>query len=256
MASACAPRVNVSLPGGTGTAAPAALDYFQKARATCSSVQSWSAEMSLAGRVRGATVRGRVLAGSRASGDLRLEGVAPFGAPLFILAARDERASVLLPREGRVLRDVDAREVLDALTALRLSAADLHAVLTGCLVASPVPSNPRALDNGWLAVDVGEGVEAFLREDEAGWRIRRARIGDLALAYDQYEGGGPREISIVARDGSQPTSSPAAQLRVRLAQVESDAALPDDAFTLEVPAAARPMGLEELRTRGLRSGPS
>jgi hypothetical protein len=249
--SGCAPRVSITLPGGVGRSEPAAIGYFEQARATCAGVRSWSAELGLGGRVRGQAARGRVLAGSRESGDLRLEGVAPFGAPLFILVALHERASVLLPREERILRDVPARDVLDALVALPLSASDLHALLTGCLVTKPVVANPRALDGGWVAVDVGDRMTAFLRDDGSGWRIRLAQMGDLSLSYDAFEAGGPREIAIVSRDPARRDAAPFVQLRLRLAQVEPNAPLDDSAFTVDVPADARPMGIDELRTRGI-----
>ena len=50
-------------------------------------------------------MRGRAIAGFDLPGSLRLEGVAPFGPPAFILAGRDEAATLLLPRENRVLRE-------------------------------------------------------------------------------------------------------------------------------------------------------
>jgi hypothetical protein len=43
------------------------------------------------------------VSGFERPGSLRLEGVAPFGSPAFILAARAGRATLLLPRDNRVL---------------------------------------------------------------------------------------------------------------------------------------------------------
>ena len=69
-------------------------------RATaCATMQ---AELGLSGRAAGQRMRGRVLAGL-VPGALRLEGVAPFGAPVFILVADGTRGTLLLSRERRVV---------------------------------------------------------------------------------------------------------------------------------------------------------
>ena len=58
------------------------------------------------------TLRGRVLAGIAAPGRLRLEAVAPFGPPVFILAASGTSATLLLPRDNRVLTGEPASAIL------------------------------------------------------------------------------------------------------------------------------------------------
>jgi hypothetical protein len=63
-------------------------------------------------------MRGRVLAGV-VPGALRLEGVAPFGGPVFILVADGVHGTLLLPRD-RVLQDAAAEDILDALVGIRL----------------------------------------------------------------------------------------------------------------------------------------
>jgi hypothetical protein len=247
LAVACAPRVRVTLPGGAGRPDPGAVERYAEATARCAGVRTWSGEIALAGRVRGDAVRGRVLAGSTSTGDVRLEGVAPFGGPVFVLAARNERATLLLPREDRALMDAPASAVLEALAGLPLAAADLHAVLTGCVVAERTPSNGRALDDGWLAVDLGVDRTAFLRGGTSGWQVSAARVGPLAIAYEAREAGSPREIRISSLSGPGGEL----QLRLRLAQVEENGELPAEAFQVSVPADARPLTLQELRARGL-----
>ena len=76
----------------------------------------------MSGRAGGERVRGRILAGLEAGGAVRLEAVAPFGAPFFILAGRNERATLVLPRERRVFQDTGVAEVLERLTGLTLGA--------------------------------------------------------------------------------------------------------------------------------------
>ena len=85
----------VTLPGGTGTPAPDFAPAYAQARAACDSVRTMQAELGLSGRAAGQRMRGRVLAGL-VPGALRLEGVAPFGAPVFILVADGARGTLLL----------------------------------------------------------------------------------------------------------------------------------------------------------------
>jgi len=47
-----------------------------------------------------------------------------------------------------------------------------------------------------------------------------------------------------------------AQLLLKLSQVEENVALPHEAFRFDVPAAARPISLAELREWGLGAGAS
>ena len=89
--TACGPR-RVGLPSGAGTPAPDFAPAYAAARAACESVRTFQAELSLSGRAAGQRVRGRVLGGF-VPGALRLEGVAPFGAPVFILVADGPRGT-------------------------------------------------------------------------------------------------------------------------------------------------------------------
>ena len=69
-----------------------------------------TAELRLSGRAGDEKLRGTLHAGFAAPASLRVEALAPFGQPFFILAGRDNRATLLLPREDRVLRDAPVAE--------------------------------------------------------------------------------------------------------------------------------------------------
>ena len=58
--------------------------------------------------------------GVAAPASARLEAVAPFGPPLFIFAATDDDATLLLPRDERVLEHGRPAEVLDAVAGVPL----------------------------------------------------------------------------------------------------------------------------------------
>lgn len=81
--SACAARTPPR-PTGSATPDPTALDAFVTATRACRGFTTLSAELALSGRAGGEKIGGRVHAGLEAGGAVRLEGVAPFGAPLFI----------------------------------------------------------------------------------------------------------------------------------------------------------------------------
>ena len=92
LASACAARTPPR-PVGTPTPDPTAAEAFVTATAACQGFRSIEGELSLSGRAGGERVRGRILTGLESGGAVRLEAVAPFGAPFFILAGRGERAA-------------------------------------------------------------------------------------------------------------------------------------------------------------------
>ena len=114
------------------------------------------AELGLSGRAAGQRVRGRVLAGL-VPGALRLEGVAPFGAPVFILVADGMRGTLLLARDRRVVQDAAPEDILNALVGIRLGPDDLRAMLGGCVRAAGESTAARAYGADWLAVDLAAG---------------------------------------------------------------------------------------------------
>ena len=116
---ACAaPRLR--LPEGSGRPLADISPVLAEATAACSAVRSLTAEIALSGRAGAQRIRGRVIAGLDRGGNLRLEAPAPFGAPVFVLVARDGAATLLLPRERRVLEGEPPAAVVEALTGLAL----------------------------------------------------------------------------------------------------------------------------------------
>jgi hypothetical protein len=123
-AVSCATRLPPR-PAGTATPAPDAIASFDQATAHCTGLRTLTMELGLSGRAGAESLRGKVITGLQRGGAARLEGVAPFGAPMFILAARGEQATLLLPRDRRVLTSTSVSAVIEHLTGLRLSADDL-----------------------------------------------------------------------------------------------------------------------------------
>ena len=79
---------------------------------------------------------------------MRLEAPAPFGRPIFTLAMHDDAATLVLNREGRVLRDAQPAELIEALTGVALNPDELRAAVAGLRIrassASTVGSRIRA----------------------------------------------------------------------------------------------------------------
>ena len=258
-AAACASTLQLRVPEGPSRplAAPEATALFGQATTACGGVRTLTAEVGLSGRVGTRRLRGRVLVGFERSGSLRLEAPAPFGAPVFILAARGNQSVVWFPRDKRVLRDAAVADVLEALTGMRRNVDDLLALLTGCLVSEHLASEEsvvKRFESGWLAVPFSSGVEAFLRSDGKQWRIVGGRSsgrgsggGERAMepwvvAYDDFAAGFPGRVRM-----SQGSTTDAT---FRVSQLEANTPIDPAAFTLTVPANAAPMSLDELRQMG------
>jgi hypothetical protein len=198
--------------------------------------------LALSGRAAGQRVRGRVLAGFVPAA-LRLEGMAPFGTPVFILVADGPRGTLLLSRDRRVVRDAAPEEILNALIGLRLGPDDLRALLSGCVKAAAEPAAGRRFGNDWIAVDLKTGGTLYLRRsDGQDWRIAAGRYGGLEIDYLEFEGPRPSRISL---------SGTGLNLALSLSQVEIGGNLPrSELVTLKIHEGVAPLTLEELRRAG------
>ena len=231
----------MSLPSGPGSPASDFAPAYTQSRAACEGVRTLQAELGLSGRAAGQRMRGRVLAGL-VPGALRLEGVAPFGAPVFILVADGSRGTLLLARDRRVVRDADPDEILNALVGIRLSPDDLRAVLAGCVRAAGEATRARAFGADWLAVDLNAGGSVYLRRVGNAWRIVAGRYGDLEVDYTSFAGNRPSRVVLRAKD---------LNLALALNQVEVNGDLPRDRLVaLTIPDGVTTLSLEELRKAG------
>src|SRR4051812_211065 len=112
----------MKLPEGPVSAASDGREVVAAATAACDRVTSLTAEIGVSGSVGGQRLRGHMIVGvagppvrgPAAPGvtSIRLEAASPFGAPLFIFVARGAEATLLLPRDDRVLEHGKPDEVL------------------------------------------------------------------------------------------------------------------------------------------------
>lgn len=186
--------------------------------------------------------RTRMRAAAQRPGSLRIEALAPFGAPLFVFVAQNDDATLLLPRDRQVVRDARPAEVLQALAGLALGPRDVHALLTGCLEPDPTAVAARRHRDGSVAVELQGGATAYVRDPGDGQVIVAGRRGDLTVEYAQHVRGLPRRLRIQV-DGLQGGT----HLRADLSRVSTNITLHPSAFTVDVPAQFTPVGLAGVR---------
>lgn len=242
-APACAAK-RFAAPSDAGVPVPGFADAWQKVAAPCVGVRTMTAELALSGRAGGTRVRGRVQAGF-APGSMRLEGVAPFGQPVFILAAAPSRAVLLLPRDERVVRAADAAEILDALVGVRLAPDALMTILAGCAMRS-TPGG--ATQHGEVTRFTFADGDVYVRAFGVARHVIAARVGPFLVEYLELSdiATRPRRVRI-SRDlpGGQGVD-----LTFALSQIETNTTIQAEAFTLDVPPDTMPMTLAQLRAAG------
>jgi hypothetical protein len=248
IASSCGAPL-LDLPPGPGEPAADGATVVAQATAACRAVSSIVAEGAVSGSVDGRRVRGRLHLGVAEPASARLEAVAPFGQPLFILVARGGRATLVLTRPDRVLEHDDPAEVLEAITGIPLDPADLRATLTGC-AETTAAGDARRLGADWRVMPAGETSLYFRRESStAPWRlVARARREPgrpgWRVEYRDFAGAFPGTLRFVGDDRRR------LDLRVALSQVEHNLTLGDEAFQVRIPPAALPLTIEDVRAQG------
>jgi hypothetical protein len=246
----CGARL-AKLPSAAGEPAsdmPAAL---AQATTACSAASSLTAEIAASGSVGGHRLRARLLGGFTTAA-VRLEAVAPAGQPFFIFVASGRDATLLLPRDDRVLEHGEPAAVLEVIAGVPLEPSELLQTLTGC-ATSERWTTARAIGADWRVAEGEHGAKLYLHRDSstASWRVVTRFHGGEGTAwswradYDDVRQGLPASVHLVSADLRR------FDLKLALSQVETGVALDADAFRVQIPRAARRITLEELR----RSGP-
>jgi hypothetical protein len=235
----------MKLPAGPGAPATDAAEALTQATAACRGIRTLTAEAAASGKVSGQRFRATLLVGVAAPASARIEAVAPFGAPAFILAAHDDATTLLLPRDDRVLEHGKSDEVLDAVAGVRLSAAELRDVLAGCAAADALRPEGRALGQDWRVF--GESLYLHRAGATQPWQLVAVHRGFGLVEYRDFVNGLPRSIHMVSRGGAEVNAGSAFDLTLALSQQETNVALGPEVFRVAVPRTAKPISLDELQ---------
>ncbi len=207
--------------------------------------------LALSGHAGGRGLRGRIRAALARPGSLRLEGVSLLGAPGFILVARPSTATLVLPRDRRVVADASAADLLEVLAGVSLGPDDFRAVLTGCLVPEPRSVEGRAYGDEWIAVDLEGGATVYLREIDGVPAVVAGTRGPLTVEYAEHTRGIPRRVRVQTRGAGTADTD----LTATFSQVSMNIELHEDAFVAQVREDYTPITLDELRRMGLLKAP-
>jgi hypothetical protein len=240
LAAACGPPRRPSLPTGAGIPFPGFASAYEQAVQECRDVKAITAELALSGRAAGTKLRGRINAGFAAPDDIVLEGVAPFGKPVFVLVGRGGQATLWLPRDDRVLRGEPAEAIVEALAGVALTPVQLRAAVDGCGLGVVSPTAARAYGDEWAALDAPSGT-VYLRRLQGRWRVAAAVHDGITVQYGEFAGATPRVVYI-------RTST--SDLALELSQVDVNVPIDPRAFAIEIPPSAAPLTLQELRRAG------
>ena len=245
VAAACAPPRAPSLPTGSGAPFPEFASAYAEATAGCADVRTFTAVLAMSGRAGRTKLRGRLEAGFASPANMRLEGIAPFGKPVFVLTASGENGTLVLTRDNRVLRNTPAASIVEALAGVPLGAAAMRTIVAGCgLLSDAAPTAGRSYANDWAAVDM-PGRTAYLHRVANRWRLAAATRGTLTISYEDFAER-PAAIRLRVEDAGRVT----ADITLRVSQADVNTALDAAAFAADVPADAEPLTLEELRRAG------
>ena len=241
--TACAAR-RITFPTDPGAPLADVAAIHSQVSSACRGARTLTAELSISGRAGSQRLRGRIVSGFARPSSMRLEGVAPFGPPAFILVTRGEEATLLLPRDNGVLRGARAEDILGALTGVALAPAALQALLTGCLQPDPQPTGGRVHQNGWASIDLQGGATLYLERRGNTWQVRGGRSDGWEIEYVAWQGGFPSEVRL------RSLSASPVNLTATIGQLEVNVDLADAAFAVSVPPGATPITLTNLRENG------
>jgi hypothetical protein len=243
----------IALPSDPGTPLVDFAAVHAQLSSACTGVRTVTMEIGLSGRAGDEPLRGRVIAGFERPSSMRLEGVAPFGGPVFILAARGGSATLLLTREERIIRNAPPEAILGALTGVTLAPADLLAVFTGCVVPEPRATAGRLHPGGLASIDIesaDQGTQrrtatVYLRRDGSQWQLRAAKRDRWQIEYTPGTGSFPQAVRLISTNPDVRVGITAA-----LSQIETNQTIDPSAFTVDDKKDLMPITVDELRQAG------
>lgn len=248
LSSSCAAPL-LKLPTEPGVPVADAAAQLARVTATCRGIQTFTAIVGVSGKLGGHGIRrGRLLVGLAAPASAFLDAPAPFGASVFIFAAVDDRVTLLLPRDRRVLTQGRPADVLEAAAGVPLSPADLRETLTGC-AANPTTADAREIGDRWRVIRGGAEWYLFRDRPADPWRLVAVVHRDVGrpewrAEFRDFSDELPHSVRIASADPK------GFDLTLRLSQVEINMPLDAEVFRPRIPADYAPLTLDDLRAAG------
>lgn len=254
LVSSCAPKAAIVLPSDPGSPLPDFAAVHAQVSSSCAAVRTLQLEIGLSGRAGDEPVRGRVVAGFERPASMRLEGLPPIGGPVFLFAAKDGSATLLMTRSKEILRDAAPEAILEAMTGVSLAPDELLAVFTGCVVPDPKPTGGRLHGNGWAAIEIESASPSgasrkmatlYLQRVGSAWRLRSARSDRWQIDYTMGTGMFPATVQLVSTGTGLPVN-----VKASLSQVEPNTGVDPAAFVVNAPKDVTAFTIEDLRRAG------
>ena len=242
LSAGCA-STGLTLPQGSTAPFRDYQTSFNRATDPCQRVRTMQLAIGINVRTGDTRLRGDLLGALARPASLRLVGVAPFGAPSFILVSEPTAAVLVLPRDQRVVIGATAGDLLETLAGVALDADDFRAVLTGCIVPNPRPIGAKVHENGWIEVSIDAENSAYIQMVDGVPVVIAGRRPDLTVWYSDHVRGLPRRIDLEARDASGVTTV----LTATLSQVSINIELNPEVFVAQIRDEYLPMTLDQFR---------
>jgi hypothetical protein len=228
-------------PAGPGTPAPEAASAWDQASRGCREARSFTAALQASGRVAGARLWPIAIQAAVTKDQSIYLSASASGTSLFVLAGTDNRATLWLRREHRVITAAPG-EIMDAIVGVSLSPDQLLAALTGCGTRSTGVSQ-AARHGNLLSIDTTD-ARVYLESNASVWRTKAAETGAFILEFGWGTGSLPADLWI----WSAPNRQPAASLHLSVSDGEINGAIPAGVFLVPSAAStATPITLDELR---------
>lgn len=247
LTSSCA-RPALKLPSPAGASAADGAEVLTRALATCRAIRTVTAEVAVSGRVNGQRIRARLQVGLAQPASAYIEAPAPFGAPVFIFAAENNDATLLLPRDRRVLEHGRPAEVLEAIAGVPLAPVGLRETLTGCVANGDGRASATAPDPQWRVFPGDDELYVHRDRDQDPWRVvavQHHAPGSVWRAeYRDFQTDLPRSVRLIS------TPSSRFDLQLALSNIEINVALGPETFRVQIPPGTTPLTIEELRNAG------
>ena len=248
----CAPKGPIALPSDPGAPLPDFAAIHSQLSSACASVRTMTVELGLSGHAVEEKIRGTVVAGFERPASMRLQARGPLlVGTVFTLVSRDGKATLVLPRDERIVRNEAPEAILEAMTGVALAPADLQAVFTGCVLPAPRAVGGAMHADGWASVEIEttspdasrRNATLFLRRSGSQWQLRAARRDRWQIEYVASTGQFPQSVQLVS-------ASPDVNIKASLSQIETNADIDPAAFRADEPKGVTPITLKELREAG------